>query len=37
MFDGKENKIKVNKRYFQDFSCEMQLAAYPFDTQANDY
>lgn len=35
LFDGKENMITVTRRYFQDFSCEMDLMPYPFDTQVN--
>ena len=35
IFPGTENSIYVDRRYFQEFSCQFDLLYYPFDTQAS--
>ena len=37
IFPGTENSIYVDRRYFQEFSCQFDLLYYPFDTQASSY
>ena len=32
-FNGRENFVKVERRFYKDFSCLFKLQYYPFDTQ----